>query len=272
MKQIMATLTLAMLAAAPALAQPAPPAPPEKKVEREVVRIAVPGADGEDGEAAMVFVSTDGTAPVIESYARKVPRTWLGIHLVDMTPELRRHLGAPEDTGVLVSKVEPDSPAGRAGLAVGDVLTRFDGEDVGSAFELRRMVGEYEPDATVTVELWRDRQVRQVTATLGEREMPAVDLAEFAYKWKMLGAPEAPLPELPAAALAKLKELKVAPMPFDSAELMETIERLRALHERRAEEVEKQQEARQALERKIQELDRKLQELDRRLQEQSQRR
>lgn len=53
------------------------------------------------------------------------PPTRLGIRVQPMTPELRRYFEAPRDRGVLVSRVEPGSPADRAGVRVGDVIVRL---------------------------------------------------------------------------------------------------------------------------------------------------
>jgi S1-C subfamily serine protease len=47
----------------------------------------------------------------------------LGLSVVSMTPELRHYFGAPANVGVLVERVEPNSPGARAGVRVGDVVT-----------------------------------------------------------------------------------------------------------------------------------------------------
>ncbi len=53
------------------------------------------------------------------------PPVRLGLRVQPMTPELRSYFEAPRDRGVLVSRVEPGSPAERAGLRVGDVIVRL---------------------------------------------------------------------------------------------------------------------------------------------------
>ncbi len=65
---------------------------------------------------------------------------YLGVRSIEMTPELRQHFGAPKDAGVLVGTVEPESPAAKAGIQVGDILTAVDGEGVGSTRALSRSV------------------------------------------------------------------------------------------------------------------------------------
>src|SRR6187401_1148817 len=57
----------------------------------------------------------------------------LGVSVLEISPELRVHFGAPRDRGVLINTVRPDSPAARAGMAVGDVVTAVDGDPVDAA-------------------------------------------------------------------------------------------------------------------------------------------
>ncbi|HEY0478037.1 MAG TPA: PDZ domain-containing protein [Kofleriaceae bacterium] len=67
----------------------------------------------------------------------------LGVLVMPMTPDLRRHFGAPVDRGVLIARVEPNSAASRAGIQVGDVLVRVgrqrvrSGDDVVQALTAR---------------------------------------------------------------------------------------------------------------------------------------
>jgi serine protease Do len=47
---------------------------------------------------------------------------WIGARAIDLPPKLRQHLGAPEDAGVMISRIEEGSPAEAAGLELGDVV------------------------------------------------------------------------------------------------------------------------------------------------------
>jgi len=62
----------------------------------------------------------------------------LGLEVQPMTPELRRFFRAPEGAGVLVARVEPDSPADKAGVRVGDVILEAGGEEIESPTDLLR--------------------------------------------------------------------------------------------------------------------------------------
>jgi hypothetical protein len=89
---------------------------------------------------------------------------------VEMTPELRQHFGAPKDAGVFVGSVEKDGPAARAGLQVGDILTKVDGDTIASSRELVRAIRHRKPGETVSVELLRKGTAKTVSVTVAERK------------------------------------------------------------------------------------------------------
>ena len=96
--------------------------------------------------------------------------TFLGVQLSDLTDELRAHFGAPEGQGVMVSKVVEDSPAARAGVRVGDVITAVDGEVVESGGSLGRLIRGRDEGETVALEVYRDGRVERLSPTLAKRE------------------------------------------------------------------------------------------------------
>jgi hypothetical protein len=96
--------------------------------------------------------------------------TFLGVELTETTPELREHLGGPRDAGVLVSRIQEESPAAEAGLQVGDIVTGVDGETVESARDLRHAIASREAGAAMKIDLYRDGRAERVTATLAKRE------------------------------------------------------------------------------------------------------
>jgi serine protease Do len=66
----------------------------------------------------------------------RVERGRIGVAIQDVTPELAESFGLPRASGALVSAVEPDSPAAKAGMEQGDVILQFDGQPVDDASEL----------------------------------------------------------------------------------------------------------------------------------------
>ncbi|ROQ93441.1 DegQ family serine endoprotease [Desulfosoma caldarium] len=97
----------------------------------------------------------------------KIVRGWLGIMIQDVTPEIGESFGLKETKGVLVSDVVKDSPAEKGGIEVGDIITKFNGEEVHDAHELSRRVAATPPNSKVKVELLRDGSKKVLTITLG---------------------------------------------------------------------------------------------------------
>lgn len=109
-----------------------------------------------------------------------VRRAWLGVGLLDITPELRHHFGVPDESaGILVSKVEEDSPAARAGVEVGDVLVSIDGHPVSRGHHLVAELGERESGEVVRLEGWRQGRPVTFTAELDETQRSQVDVTPF---------------------------------------------------------------------------------------------
>ncbi len=72
-------------------------------------------------------------------------RGFLGVRVVDLTDEMRKHIGDPYLHGVLVTSVVPGSPAESIGIDAGDVITDFDGKEVTSVSTLRDLVTTTKP-------------------------------------------------------------------------------------------------------------------------------
>ncbi len=95
---------------------------------------------------------------------------FLGVDLVDLSPELRRHFGAPEEAGVMVSRVVEDSPAARSRIEVGDVITAVDGEKVVRSFDLGRKIRAKEEGQQVQLEVWRGGKRLSLAAAVEMRQ------------------------------------------------------------------------------------------------------
>jgi membrane-associated protease RseP (regulator of RpoE activity) len=86
----------------------------------------------------------------------------IGVQVEGMTPELRSYFHAPEDHGLLVARVEPDRPAARAGLRVGDVILSADGEPLQKPFDLVRTVAAAPVGEVIEFEVVRDGKERKL--------------------------------------------------------------------------------------------------------------
>jgi membrane-associated protease RseP (regulator of RpoE activity) len=104
---------------------------------------------------------------------------YLGVQLTDLTPELRTHFGVGEDTGVMIAKVVEDSPAWRAGLQAGDILTAVDNQEVTSGRSLARAIRGRDEGEQVSLELWREGRFETITATLEEHQPEVTDCDEL---------------------------------------------------------------------------------------------
>lgn len=96
-------------------------------------------------------------------------RPRLGVQLVNVTGELREHLGSSRDEGVLVGKVLSETPAEEAGVEVGDLIVAVDGEAVGDHGDLIRLLRERDGE-TLDLEIIRDGRPLSLGVTLPERD------------------------------------------------------------------------------------------------------
>jgi serine protease Do len=99
----------------------------------------------------------------------KVSRAFLGVMIQPITPDLAKAFKLSKSEGALISDVNPGSPAERAGLKPGDVVTKVDDHAVSDARALRLMIGEMSPGKTVQVAAVRDGIERRYSVTLGEQ-------------------------------------------------------------------------------------------------------
>lgn len=97
-----------------------------------------------------------------------VRRGRLGVTIQPITADLAESLGLEQIAGALVSDVEEDSPAAKAGLERGDVIVAINGQAVASSNDLRNRIAQAGPGATVELTFIRDGRRQTTTATLAE--------------------------------------------------------------------------------------------------------
>ncbi|MBU9696762.1 DegQ family serine endoprotease [Rhodobacteraceae bacterium HSP-20] len=114
-------------------------------------------------------------------------RGWLGVRIQDVTPDVAEAMGLTDAKGALITDV-PDGPAKDAGMLAGDVITTFDGKEIGSVRDLTRTVADSPVGAAVPVIVLRDGKTTTLSVTLGRREEAEADEAVPAAA----GAPEEP--------------------------------------------------------------------------------
>ena len=141
---------------------PAPKAPAEKKAQRMILE-----------------------APFAASY--------LGVQAKDISKENMAQFGLREVRGVAVEKVSENSPAAQAGIQAGDVVLKFNGEEVSSVRQLTRLIGEVAPDHQARITVLRGGSEREVSVTMGKREMPGFETTGMLDQlYGLPGIPEYP--------------------------------------------------------------------------------
>ncbi len=93
---------------------------------------------------------------------------WLGLRTQDVTPNIADALGLPASYGAIVVGVEPDGPAARAGLQVGDVVLKFGKQAPKDARALARMAAATAVGETAPVLFWRDGKEQTTTARVAD--------------------------------------------------------------------------------------------------------
>ncbi len=161
---------------------------------------------------------------------------FLGVQIQDLSDQLSTHFKVKDGNGVLVSEVVADSPAEKAGIKAGDIITKVDDEDIEDASDLTTTIRSYEPESKVSVSVIRDGKKKTLSAKLGESENTFMykfgDLGEMGEKHKML------LKMHPEG----LEDFKFHSFPFDQDELKEQMEELREELKEMKEQLKKLQE------------------------------
>ena len=117
--------------------------------------------------AAAGSSNDSGSMPqIFERYEWSTSRGRLGVMVMSLTPELRTHLGAAEDRGVLVAHVEPGTPAAAAGIAVGDVIVNVRGRTIAGAADVLAALADVVNGQPVAVEIVRDKKPVSLRATI----------------------------------------------------------------------------------------------------------
>lgn len=101
-------------------------------------------------------------------------RAFLGVSLLEVTPQFREHLGGPREAGVVVQSVTENSPAARAGMKVGDVITAIDGKTVDSAWDVTEIMSEKKKGDSVRVDFYRGKNKQTIVATADERDFESL--------------------------------------------------------------------------------------------------
>lgn len=108
------------------------------------------------------------TSQTVETFEWSTSKGRLGVMVMSLTPELRKHLGAAEDRGVLVARVEPGTPAASAAMKVGDVIVTVHGQKVDGVSDVLSALSDLGNGQEVAVEVVRDGKPLTLHAELSD--------------------------------------------------------------------------------------------------------
>src|SRR5262245_57860174 len=102
----------------------------------------------------------------------RVSRSWLGVTIQPLTPELAKGFNIQDAKGALVANVAEDSPALKAGIKAGDIITEYNGRTVARSEDLPRLVAETPAGQDVTITVLRDGKSVQLQARVTRLDEP----------------------------------------------------------------------------------------------------
>ncbi len=99
----------------------------------------------------------------------KVTRGWLGVGIQEMTPELAKSFNLSKTEGVLISQVEPNSPASKAGLRPGDIILEYNGKETKTPRDLSMAVADTKVGVPAKLQVYRDGRTINMDVAVGEK-------------------------------------------------------------------------------------------------------
>jgi serine protease Do len=148
------------------------------------------------GSVGIAFAIPADTVKTVVAQLRdkgSVTRGWIGVQIQSVTPDIADSMGLKQTAGALVSEPQKDSPAAKAGVQSGDVITAVNDSPIHDARELARKIGTMSPGTAVKLGLIHKGEDKTVTLTLGtlpnekqasndpknEREVPDSDIPKL---------------------------------------------------------------------------------------------
>jgi serine protease Do len=122
------------------------------------------------GSVGIGFAIPSGLAKNIVAQLKdqgRVTRGWLGVQIQPVTQEIADGLGIKTTQGALVDEAQADSPAAKAGIAPGDVITAVNGSSVKDARDLARQIAGLAPGTSVELDVIRKGESKTMTVALG---------------------------------------------------------------------------------------------------------
>ncbi len=142
----------------------------------EVIGINSQILSGSGGSIGISFaIPIDEAMGVVEQLKStgRVSRGRLGVQIGEVAKEVAEALGLAKAEGALVGRVEPGTPADKAGIVPGDIILRFNGKTIERYADLPRAVGETRPGTRSTLHVWRKGTTLDIPIVVAEVEVEA---------------------------------------------------------------------------------------------------
>ena len=125
------------------------------------------------GQGIGFAIPANMAKPIFAQLIRKgnVSRGWMGVTIQPVTEELAKSFGLKQARGALINDIMKGSPAEKAGIRQGDVITVFNGADVKDPSHLQRLVAETGIGKPVKVNVFRDGRALELSLTLTSSDM-----------------------------------------------------------------------------------------------------
>ena len=133
------------------------------------------------GSVGIAFAIPADTVKSVVSQLKEhgmVTRGWIGVQIQPVTQDIADSLGLKKAQGAMVTEPQADSPASKAGIVSGDIITAVNGEEVKDARDLAKKVGSLTPDTTVKLSVIHKGSEKTVSLTLAK--MPRTNEASNA--------------------------------------------------------------------------------------------
>ncbi len=122
------------------------------------------------GNVGIAFAIPASTAKTVVSELINdgaVTRGWLGVQIQNVTKDIAESVGLDEAKGAIVSEPQKDSPADKAGIKSGDVITAVDGKKITGSKDLAKLIASYSPKEKAAISVWRDGETSNIEVELG---------------------------------------------------------------------------------------------------------
>jgi serine protease Do len=144
---------------------------PAFNMDGEVIGVNTAIFSPSGGSVGIGFDIPAGTAKMVVAQLKehgRIDRAWLGVQVQPVTTDIAESLGLKKAEGAIVAQPQADSPAAKAGVMAGDVITDIDGAPIKDSRELARKIGMAAPGTNIKVTLIRKGETKTLGMTLGK--------------------------------------------------------------------------------------------------------